>query len=127
MLAGLSIKRVRIRKGKCLEHRYTDNRNDCPLSRFGLSDMSDKWNKIEHRLFSQITKNWRGRPLISLEVIVNLIAATSTEQGLRVLCNADTRLYETGIKVSDEELAGVNLYSDPFHPEWNYTIEPTEM
>ena len=121
---GSNGSRVRLWK---IELQNLANELKLPISVCHFPPGTSKWNKIEHRLFSQITKNWRGRPLVSLEVIVNLIAATSTEQGLRVLCNADTRLYETGIKVSDEELAGVNLYSDPFHPEWNYTIEPAEM
>ena len=85
---------------------------------------TSKWNKIEHRLFSQITKNWRGRPLETLEIIVNLIAATTTEEGLSVKCNPDTRNYPTGIKVADEEFRSINLYGDEFHPNWNYTILP---
>lgn len=85
---------------------------------------TSKWNKIEHRLFSQITKNWRGRPLTTLEVIVNLIAGTTTEKGLKVTCISDSRKYETGIKVSDEEFKGINLFGDAFHPDWNYTILP---
>lgn len=83
---------------------------------------TSKWNKIEHRLFSQITKNWRGRPLETLEVIVNLIASTRTDKGLIVKCKADTSEYQKGIKVTDEELAAVNLFADEFHPNWNYTI-----
>lgn len=86
---------------------------------------TSKWNKIEHRLFSQITKNWRGRPLESLEIIVNLIASTTTESGLTVCCKADLSKYQKGIKVSDEELATVNLYGDEFHPNWNYVIKPS--
>lgn len=85
---------------------------------------TSKWNKIEHRMFSQITKNWRGRPLVSLEVIVNLIAATTTKAGLVVKCKADMNQYETGIKVSDEELSEVNLKGHDFHPEWNYIVSP---
>lgn len=83
---------------------------------------TSKWNKIEHRLFSQITKNWRGRPLETLEIIVNLIASTTTEKGLVVRCKADTSEYPKGIKVTDEELAAVKLFGDEFHPNWNYTI-----
>lgn len=85
---------------------------------------TSKWNKIEHRMFSQITKNWRGRPLVSLEVIVNLIAATTTDAGLVVKCKADMNQYETGIKVTDEELSEVNLKGHDFHPEWNYIVSP---
>ncbi len=85
---------------------------------------TSKWNKIEHRMFSQITKNWRARPLVSLEVIVNLIAATTTDAGLVVKCKPDMNEYEKGIKVTDEELAGVNLKGHDFHPEWNYIVSP---
>ena len=85
---------------------------------------TSKWNKIEHRMFSQITKNWRARPLVSLEVIVNLIAATTTNSGLVVKCKPDMNEYETGIKVTDAELAGVNLKGHDFHPEWNYIVSP---
>ena len=85
---------------------------------------TSKWNKIEHRMFSYISKNWRGRPLISLEVVISLIANTTTHKGLRIKCAADTTTYETGIKVSDKELAGVNLVPDSYHGEWNYRIFP---
>jgi hypothetical protein len=86
---------------------------------------TSKWNKIEHRLFSFISKNWRGKPLISLAVIVSLIGATTTEKGLTVECTVDRNIYEKGIKVSDEELAAVNIKPDSFHGEWNYTIVPS--
>lgn len=85
---------------------------------------TSKWNKIEHRLFSFITQNWRGRPLTSHEVIVSLIAATKTATGLRVRCELDTGSYPKGVRVTDDELAGVNLQRDDFHGEWNYTISP---
>lgn len=85
---------------------------------------TSKWNKIEHRLFAQITRNWRGRPLLSHEVIVNLIASTATQQGLLVQAELDTGLYPTGLQVSDTELALVNLIQDEFHGEWNYIIAP---
>src|SRR5271163_1033322 len=85
---------------------------------------TSKWNKIEHRLFCFITKNWRGRPLTSYEVIVNLISNTTTEQGLIVKAAIDETVYETGIEVSDEELAKVILTRAPFHGEWNYTNRP---
>jgi hypothetical protein len=84
---------------------------------------TSKWNKIEHRLFSFITMNWRGRPLLSYQVIVNLIAATTTETGLRVQADLDTKVYPTKIKVPDEQLATVNLHPHRFHGEWNYTIK----
>lgn len=86
---------------------------------------TSKWNKIEHRLFSWISKNWRGRPLLSLEVVVNLIAATTTEAGLTVKCGVDSNEYKTGIKVEDEELGAVNMIKNEFHGEWNYVIAPT--
>ncbi len=85
---------------------------------------TSKWNKIEHRMFSHITQNWRGRPLVSHEVIINLIANTATQQGLIVKAELDTGSYPTGIKVSDKEFALVNLVPDKFHGEWNYTIAP---
>lgn len=85
---------------------------------------TSKWNKIEHRLFSYISMNWRGKPLISHEVIVNLIAATTTRKGLKVQAQLDTNTYPKGIKVSDEEFAVIRLDRDEFHGEWNYTITP---
>ena len=85
---------------------------------------TSKWNKIEHRLFSFISQNWRGTPLISHEVIVNLISATTTKTGLEVACGMDSNSYPRGIKVTDKELKAVNLLKDSFHGEWNYTIKP---
>ena len=85
---------------------------------------TSKWNKIEHRLFSFITKNWRGRPLVSRQAIVNLIARTTTRTGLVVKAAIDTTRYEKGIKVSDDELATVLLIPHRFHGEWNYSISP---
>ena len=85
---------------------------------------TSKWNKIEHRLFCHITQNWRGKPLISHEVIVNLIANTSTRAGLRVQAELDTRRYESGLKVTDAELATVRIKKDDFHGDWNYAIAP---
>jgi transposase len=86
---------------------------------------TSKWNKIEHRLFAHISMNWRGRPLVSHEVIVELIGATTTRTGLTVHAVRDTGSYPTKIKVSDEELAAVHLTPHAFHGEWNYTIGPT--
>jgi hypothetical protein len=85
---------------------------------------TSKWNKIEHRLFSAITQNWRGRPLISLETVVNLIGSTKTETGLKVKCDIDTSLYPTGFKVSDEQMDQLRIHPNDFHGEWNYTITP---
>ncbi len=85
---------------------------------------TSKWNKIEHRLFSFITRNWRGRPLVSHETIVSLIAKTTTKAGRRVKAALDTNPYETAIKVSDKDLARVRLTPHAFHGDWNYTIAP---
>jgi hypothetical protein len=85
---------------------------------------TSKWNKIEHRLFCHITQNWRGRPLTSRLAIVELIAATTTKTGLKVRCELDTKAYPKGVKVSDAEMATLNIKGDAFHPEWNYTISP---
>ena len=85
---------------------------------------TSKWNKIEHRMFCHITQNWRGRPLTSRLAIVELIAATTTKTGLTVRCELDTNAYAKGIKVSDAEMANLNIKGDAFHPEWNYTISP---
>lgn len=85
---------------------------------------TSKWNKIEHRLFSFITQNWRGQPLVSHQAIVNLIASTTTRTGLIVKAALDTQRYETAIKVSDAELARLRLTPLPFHGEWNYTLSP---
>jgi hypothetical protein len=86
---------------------------------------TSKWNKIEHRLFSFITQNRRGKPLISHEVIVNLIASTTTKTGLRVKAELDEAKYEKGRKVTDQELERVNILRHDFHGEWNYAIFPT--
>ena len=84
---------------------------------------TSKWNKIEHRLFSAISLNWRGRPLINHEVIINLIESTTTRTGLKVRATLDTNHYPKGIKVSDAELATVPLEAHSWHGEWNYTIK----
>jgi hypothetical protein len=85
---------------------------------------TSKWNRIEHRLFSFITMNWRGKPLISLETIINLIGSTKTNSGLEVYARLDDGTYPDKIKVPDSEIKAVNLHGDEFHPEWNYTIKP---
>ncbi len=87
---------------------------------------TSKWNKIEHRMFCHITANWRGRPLISREVVVNLIAGTTTREGLKIRASLDENTYEAGIKVTDEELASLSIERDSFHGEWNYRINPQE-
>ena len=83
---------------------------------------TSKWNKIEHQMFCHITKNWRGRPLETLGVIVNLIGNTTTERGLRIRAALDTRRYPSGIKVTDEEMSELNIKPDSFHGDWNYVI-----
>ena len=85
---------------------------------------TSKWNRIEHRLFSFISQNWRAKPLVSYRVIVDLISATTTKTGLSVRCELDTRPYPRGISVSDQEMAALDITRDPFHGEWNYTIRP---
>jgi transposase len=116
------------------------NGSRCRLWKVALQDVADKtglelsvchlppgtskWNKIEHRLFCHITQNWRGKPLVSHEVIVNLIANTTTQTGLTIQAELDTRCYETGIKVSNAELAALRLKRARFHGDWNYSISP---
>ncbi len=85
---------------------------------------TSKWNKIEHRMFCHITENWRGRPLMSRAVVVNLIGNTKTATGLQIKAELDLNTYPTGIKVTNEEFAAVSLEKDKFHGEWNYTISP---
>jgi hypothetical protein len=87
---------------------------------------TSKWNKIEHRLFCHVTRNWRGRPLETYEIVVNLIGSTTTESGLTVHAGLDAALYEKGRKVTDEELAAANLAPSRFHGEWNYVIRPND-
>ena len=86
-----------------------------------------QWNKIEHRLFAFITMNWRGKPLVSHQVIVQLIASTTTDTGLEVCCEIDGNLYPKGIKVTDREIQAINITRDQFHGEWNYTISPNQQ
>ena len=89
-----------------------------------LPRATSKWNKIEHRLFSYISINWRGKPLTSLETMIELISHTTTEEGLTVRAVKETNSYPIGLKVSDQDLAALNLTSYPFHGDWNYTIQP---
>ena len=88
---------------------------------------TSKWNKIEHRLFSYISQNWRGKPLRSFETIVSLIAATTTSTGLKVHAELNTKSYQPGLKVSDHELAQIKLRRDRFHGDWNYEIQPRNL
>jgi len=95
-----------------------------PITVCHLPPGTSKWNKIEHRLFSFITQNWRGRPLVSYQTIVQLIAATTTDAGLKVQAEIDTNSYPAGIKVTDAEMDEINIRRHDFHGEWNYTISP---
>jgi hypothetical protein len=87
---------------------------------------TSKWNKIEHKMFCFITKNWRGKPLIDRATIVQLIANTKTKKGLTIKSKLDERIYEKGIKISDKELKKISIIKDAFHGEWNYQILPIE-
>ena len=95
-----------------------------PITVCHLPPGTSKWNKIEHRLFSFITKNWRGKPLVSYQTIVQLIGATTTQAGLKVRAELDTNTYPAGIKVSDAELAAIAIERHAFHGDWNYTLSP---
>jgi hypothetical protein len=97
-----------------------------PITVCHLPPGTSKWNKIEHRLFSFITMNWRGKPLRSYRTIVQLIAATVTDTGLKVRAELDERKYPKGLKVSDAQLAAVNISRHSFHGDWNYTISPCQ-
>jgi transposase len=101
------------------------NRLGMPIHVCHFPPGTSKWNKIEHRMFCHITQNWRGRPLVSHDVIIKLIANTATAQGLKIKAELDSGAYPLGIKVTDEELAAVNLKPAPFHGDWNYRILPS--
>ena len=100
--------------------RPEDNR-DAPAAR------DRQINKIEHRLFAFITQNWRGKPLVSHQVIVQLIGATTTDTGLKVYCELDANLYPKGIKVTEREMQTINIARHDFHGEWNYTVSPNQQ
>jgi hypothetical protein len=85
---------------------------------------TSKWNKIEHRLFSFISKNWRGRPLDSVATVVNLSASTTTDKGLYIATSVDDTIYDKGIEVTDEDFAALRITREKFHGEWNYVIKP---
>jgi hypothetical protein len=118
---GSNGSRIRLWK---VELQKLANETGLPISVCHLPPGTSKWNKIEHRLFAYISQNWRGKPLVSHEVIVNLIAATTTKTGLSVRCQLDTNAYPAGQKVSDQEMALIQIQQDDFHGEWNYTILP---
>jgi hypothetical protein len=100
------------------------DRTGLRLSVCHLPPATSKWNKIEHRMFCHITQNWRGRPLVSHEVVVQLIGSTTTEKGLHVKAELDPRSYELGRKITDEDMKAVRLQPARFHGDWNYTITP---
>jgi hypothetical protein len=113
--------RVRLWK---LELQKLADETGMQISVSHLPPGTSKWNKIEHRMFSFISQNWRGKPLVSHQVIVNLIAATTTKTGLKLSAEIDTAKYPKGIAVSDQQVASIRLLRDQFHGEWNYTILP---
>ena len=119
------------------------NSSRCRLWKVALQELADatgltlhvchlppgtsKWNKIEHRMFCHVTQNWRGRPLVSHDLVVALIGSTTTAAGLKVRAALDTATYDSGIKVTDAELDAVQIERDDFHGEWNYTISPNRQ
>ena len=113
----------RLRLWKLELQKFADQTGLC-ISVCHFPPGTSKWNKIEHRLFSFITSNWRGEPLRDYETIVNLIARTTTAKGLKVTCRLDRRKYPTGRKVSDEEMENINVERNKFHGDWNYVIKP---
>jgi hypothetical protein len=119
---GSNGSRVRLWK---LELQKLANELGIEIAVHHLPPGTSKWNKIEHRLFSFITMNWRAKPLVSYQVIIDLISATTTETGLKVVCELDDNVYPKGIVVSDEEMAAINIVRADFHGEWNYTIKPS--
>lgn len=118
---GSNGSRVRLWK---VELQKLANELNIPIYVSHFPPGTSKWNKIEHRLFSFISMNWRGKPLVSHETIVNLIAATTTRKGLKVRAELDSSHYPTGIKVTDDELKEIQIKRDEFHGEWNYSIHP---
>jgi hypothetical protein len=121
---GSNGSRVRLWK---LELQRLADELDISIEVHHLPPGTSKWNKIEHRLFSFITQNWRAKPLVSYRVIVDLIGATTTKSGLKVLCELDEKKYPKGIVVSDAEMAALNIKRAEFHGEWNYTIAPSNQ
>lgn len=113
----------RLRLWKLELQKFSDQTGLC-ISVCHFPPGTSKWNKIEHRLFSFITSNWRGEPLRDYETIVNLIARTTTAKGLKVTCRLDRRKYPTGRKVTDEEMENINVERNKFHGDWNYVIKP---
>jgi hypothetical protein len=116
----------RLRLWKLELQKFADASGLC-LSICHFPPGTSKWNKVEHRLFSFISSNWRGEPLRDYETIVNLIANTTTAKGLTVTCRLDRRIYPTGRRVSNDEMKRINLQPDKFHGEWNYVIRPNRV
>ena len=116
----------RLRLWKLELQKFADQTGLC-ISVYHFPPGTSKWNKIEHRLFSFITSNWRGEPLRDYETIINLIAKTTTAKGLKVTCRLDRRKYPTGRKVSDEEMENINVERNKFHGDWNYIIRSKVM
>jgi transposase len=108
------------------ELQRLSNQISKPISVCHFPPGTSKWNKIEHKMFSFISKNWRAKPLISHEVIINLISSTKTEKGLKIKCRLDKNKYPIGIRISDKDMEKINLKRDKFHGEWNYTIHPNK-
>ena len=115
-----------MRLWKCKLQKLADEL-DIAIEGHHLAPGTSEWNKIGHRLFSFIPQNWRVKPLVSYRVIVDLIAATTTETGLKVYCELDVNRYPKGILVSDDEMASLNIQRADFHGEWNYTIAPSNQ
>lgn len=107
-----------------LELQKVANETGLSISVCHFPPGTSKWNKVEHRLFSFISSNWRGEPLMDYETVVNLIARTTTAKGLHVTCRLDRKKYPTGRKITDEEFAQINIQKNKFHGDWNYTIKP---
>lgn len=116
----------RVRLWKTELQRFADEMN-LRVSVCHFPPGTSKWNKIEHRMFSYISQNWRGKPLVSIETIINLIGATKTKTGLIIQTSVDTNEYTKGIKITDAELESLALKREVFHGEWNYTIHPQEI
>ena len=117
---------VRVRLWKRELQRFADE-TGLAVTVTHLPPGTSKWNKIEHRLFAYISQNWRGKPLVSHQVIVQLISATTTETGLTVTCDIDGNLYPKGVTVTDAEIAAINITRNDFHGDWNYTISPRQQ
>jgi hypothetical protein len=114
---------ARLRLWKWELQQFAD-RSGLEITVCHLPPGTSKWNKIEHRLFSHIAMNWRGKPLVDLATIVSLIGSTTTQTGLRVRSEIDPGSYPTGIQITDAQIASLNLERHEFHGDWNYTISP---